>query len=117
MKKVIGETICWNMTFEVIELENEKLKNHYCSKKVRWAHMSKPDEIHENKIINVGTMFGEPSHYLIKVAPNEADQVIHEEIAANMKKELDIDIEPIKEPWLMWATYNQNLYSTFEIID
>jgi hypothetical protein len=33
-----------------------------------------------------------------------------------MKKHLGTDLAEQKQPWLMWATYNKNLYSTFEIV-
>jgi hypothetical protein len=116
MKKIIGSTLCWNQKFNVIELESEKLKNHYIGKKIKWAWAHDPEVIKENEIINVGLMEGTSDHYLIEVKANKQDQIAHEKIRVEMKKHLGTDLAEQKQPWLMWATYNKNLYSTFEIV-
>lgn len=115
MKK-IGETFCWNMKFDVIELENQKLKKYYVGKIVRWAYANKPEEINENEIINVGSTMAASDHFLILVKPNEKDQAAHEKARKELKEKLGFEIAEEKAPWIMWATYNENVYSTFEVL-
>lgn len=114
-KIIIGETIAWSQKFKVYQVEDIHVINKYVGRTIIWAYQSAPEVIKENEIIDVGLMEGSNDHYLIKVKPNDQDQAAHEVARKELKEKLDMDLDEQKKPWLMWATYNNSIYSTFEI--